>query len=202
MKAIDRLEKYRDELKEKHNEPGKNIFTVSGLSGTGSSTVAKLIADKYDLDRFSIGQFFRKEAQKRDMDIVDFMENIEHIEDEEDIDYDVLGDKKIIEKAYTQNDVILDGRMAGVLLVEEAKVRVLVTADPETVAERLELRENVSQSEAIKRAKNRNEADVGRYRKKYGIDVTNNKYYNVVVENNDDIETLKERLFDKIEKVL
>ena len=60
------LEPYEKELSKKIRKKGLTI-TVSGVSGSGKSTVAKTIVKEFGLRHVHSGKIFREEAEKRGM---------------------------------------------------------------------------------------------------------------------------------------
>ena len=47
-------------------------ITVSGLPGSGTSTLSKLLAECYDLELISSGEIFRRMARERGMSLAEF----------------------------------------------------------------------------------------------------------------------------------
>lgn len=202
MTGIDRFKEYEEELREKYGEASGRIVTVSGLSGVGKSTLARFLSNEMDLRLVSSGGYFREEARKRNMSIREFIENMDSIGQKEDVDFDLKFDRKVLEITFKGDDVVFEGRIAGVLLNDIADVKVLVTCDPETLAERVTQRENVPKDKALQRIKRRNKEDVERYKEKYGIDITEKDYYDVVVNNNGSLEESKEDILEKVSQEL
>lgn len=202
MTAIERFENWEKKLRERYGEPGGRIVTVSGLSGVGKSTLARFLGDELEMDVVSSGSFFREEARRRDMPIHRFMEKVDDIGEREGLDFDLRCDKKIMEVTFKKEECIFDGRLTGVLLKDIADVRVLVTCDPGVVAERVAEREGVSEEEGRKRVKGRNEEDIKRYREKYGVDVTDEKHYNVLIDNSSNLEKSRREVLKKVKEKL
>lgn len=202
MTQIKRFQKYEDKLREKYGEPNHPIFTISGLSGVGKTTISKLIAENYNLDRINAGDFFRKEAKKRGMDIYEFMDKIEGIEKKEDRDFDVECDKYMFEMVFKNKKTLIESRLSGILLYDIADIRIWIICPPKIVAERIAKRDNKRFKDAFKAIKNRNKSDKKRYKEKYGIDVTNTNYYNLVIDSSEEFNKMKRKLFNKIDKKL
>ena len=198
MTFIRSFSKFERSLQRRYGKP-KQIITVSGLAGVGKSTLAKKIAKKYKLKHVSLGQFFRKEAKRRKMSIEEFLSNMEKMDD---IDFDVLFDKRVLELAYKSKRLVIEGRLSGVLLGNTAAARLWVDCNSKNIAKRLAKRERESAKTALKDIKQRNRRDVVRYRRKYKINFSNEKNYNIFIDNTESLsESLKESCF-KIDMAL
>lgn len=201
MTGIDKFKQYEKTLKERH-KTGERIFTISGLPGRGKSTLARFLASEFDLEVFTAGDFHRKEADKRSLSIGEFMQHIEEIEKEENVDFDLKLDRKILEKAYKEDGIIFDSHLAGVLLKEVAEIRILVECDLEVAAERVAEREGWSKEEASGHVKKRSEKEKNWYKKIYNINLVDRKYYNIIIDNSRSLKKTKNDLLDKVKKKL
>lgn len=80
-------------------------ITISGLPGSGTSTVSKLLSDKYGLDKYSVGQWLRDIADERGVSISELNEDIE---DEEKVDEYLDKRQKALNE---EDDFVLDSRL-------------------------------------------------------------------------------------------
>lgn len=202
MTGIPRFQAYEDELRDRYGDPNQNIFTVSGLSGTGTTTIANLLADMFDLERISAGDFFRKKAREFGMDIQEFDEKTPQLEAEQGTDFDLEWDRTALEYAFTRDRFVLDGRLAGALLRDIAPIRVKVVCDPDVVAERITSRERLTVAEAKDHVAVRNQEVLQRYKDKYDIDPRTDRFYNVHIDNSQELETVKQSLLDQVNQLL
>lgn len=199
-----------DALRAEHGEPGDRIVTVSGFTGVGTSTIASIVADEFGLAHVDAGAFFRAKAEEHGMTIEEFDSQAAEIEAERDIDFDIEWDRTVLEYAFTRDDLVLEGRLTGALLSDIAPVRVYVTCDPETVAERMRSRESAAESipadadadDLAAYVRERNRKQLARYEEKYGIDPRDRSFYNVVVDNARDLETVREDVLDRVSALL
>ncbi|MFB6077058.1 MAG: AAA family ATPase, partial [Candidatus Nanohaloarchaea archaeon] len=145
MTGIPRFAEYESDLRAEHGSPGDRIVTVSGFTGVGTTTVASILADAFDLERIDAGDFFREKAREHGMTIDEFDSEAARIEEEQDVDFDLMWDRTAMKHAFTDDDIVLEGRLTGALLQDIAAVRVYVECDPRTVAERMRGRETVSE---------------------------------------------------------
>lgn len=199
MTGVPTFSSYESELREQHGAPGQHIFTVSGLTGVGTSTIAAMVADEFGMDHHDAGQFFRRKAEEYGMDIREFDAKTEEIEEREGVDFDIEWDRTAMEYAFTRDDFVLEGRLAGVLLVDVAPVRIWVSCDTAVAAERIMAREDFDTLEdARSYISSRNEKVLQRYRDKYGVDPTEQRFYNVFVDNSDDTGAVRERVISKM----
>jgi len=210
MTGIEFFEGYESELRDEQGDPGERVFTVSGLTGVGTGTLSEFLAEQYGLQHIDAGQFFRGKAEEHGMSIDEFDSEADEIEEEKGIDFDTEWDRTALEHAFTEDDILLEGRLTGALLQDIAEVRVWVECDARTVAERLKDREsqaekfpeNVTVEELEEHVEKRNQAALERYREKYGVDPRELSYYNVVIDNSRELERVKDRLLEKVEEVL
>ncbi|MDY6774085.1 MAG: cytidylate kinase family protein, partial [Candidatus Nanohaloarchaea archaeon] len=166
---------------------------------------------EFGLEHIDAGQFFRRKAEERGMSINEFLSNAEEIEEEEGVDFDQEWDRTALEYAFMRDNIVLEGRMTGVLLQDLAEVRVWVECDPSTVAERLKGRETRAEKlpgedaaveEIEAHVRERNREDLRTYRDKYGIDPSDEKYYNVIIDNSRELEKVEEELRERVSELL
>lgn len=198
MTGIPRFEDYEAELRDRFGSPASTIFTVSGLTGTGSTTVATFLCEEFDLDHVNAGDFFREKAKEFDMSLQEFDTRTEEIEEREGRDFDLEWDRQALKYAFTRDDFVLEGRLAGVLLRDIAPVRIKVTCDADVIAERIHDREDLSVAEAKEYVETRNREVLQRYRDKYGVNPRKDAHYNIVVDNSDSFDAVKDTLIDKV----
>ncbi|MFB6216733.1 MAG: cytidylate kinase family protein, partial [Candidatus Aenigmatarchaeota archaeon] len=67
---------------------------------------------------------------------------------------------------------------------------------------RITQREGISEEEALQRIRKRNERDAKRYKEKYDIDITEEKYYDIVIDNSKPLEKSKEEIVKKVSERL
>ena len=97
------------------------ILTISGLHGTGKSTIGKLISQKLGLKYYSTGQAFRDLAKDMNFTLEEFTD---YVEKNPDIDRKL--DDKIIEIALKDN-ILIDSQLSSYLLESVADFKILLT---------------------------------------------------------------------------
>lgn len=182
---------------------------MSGLTGVGTGTLSSFLADRYALEYRDAGDFFRKKAAEHGMSIDEFDSEAEKIEEEKGIDFDTMWDRKALEHAFREEAILIEGRLTGVLLSDIADIRVWVRCDRRTVAERLQGRESVAETiegmsveEIEEYVQERNTAQLSRYSEKYGVDPTEERHYNVLIDNSRSLDAVKQELVEKVENCL
>ena len=88
------------------------LITISGVPGSGKTTVAKLLADRLGLPHVYAGDLYRQEAKKRGLSLEAFNELCE-----KDHSIDRALDEAMAARARAGN-VVLEGRLAGYLAAE------------------------------------------------------------------------------------
>ncbi|MCD5409620.1 MAG: AAA family ATPase, partial [Methanocellales archaeon] len=84
------------------------IITLSGLSGTGKTTVGLAIGERFKLQLISVGEIFRMMAKNANMTLAEFGKLAEsNAEIDKKIDRE---QSKIAEEG---DNVLIDGRLSG-----------------------------------------------------------------------------------------
>ena len=157
------------------DENKKVIICISGMTGSGKSTVAKRLADKYGLGYFSGGNALRVLAQEEgyDSDVRGWWESPEGLnflkQRMGDPAFDKRIDEKLLELA-AEGDVVLDSWTMPWLLKEES-FKVWLEASPQVRAKRVVTRDHISVEEALKALTEKDERTRQIYKSLYGFDL-------------------------------
>jgi cytidylate kinase len=175
------------------------IITISGLHGTGKSTIAKLIAEKLRIKYYSTGQIFRDLAIEMNMNLEEFTKYVE-----ENPEIDKKLDNKIIEIAQKGN-IIIDSQLSGYILKAIADFKILLTCSLETRIKRMSDRDNNTYEEKVKETLTREKSELERFKRLYDIDLNNkeelNKLYDIIIDTEKlSVEEILEQILSFIEK--
>jgi len=166
--------KDEEELRKKYVHKGLTI-TVSGLSSSGKTTGAKAIAQYFKLNYHSAGSIFREVAEKKGI-------SIEKLTKERSDEIDIETDRETLRLAIIGN-VVIDGRLSGLIAGKWAEIRIFYNPPLEVRARRYAERENVDFNTALKNTRERDEADIEKYKKLYGIDLLDLSVYDIIIDN-------------------
>lgn len=142
------------------------IITISGLHGTGKSTIGKLIAQKLKFHYYSTGQAFRDLAQEMNMTLEEFTE---YVEKNPEIDKKL--DSKIIEIAQKGN-IIIDSQLSAYILKSIADFKILLICPIETRVKRMAERDNTNFDDKLKETALREKSELERFKSLYQIDLS------------------------------
>ncbi len=162
-------------MKTPHNCEKKNIvICISGMTGSGKSTVAKKIAAKYGFDYFSGGNALRVLAQEEGYhsDVTGWWESAEGLKFLEQRMTDPVFDKKIDEKLLDlakKGNVVLDSWTMPWLLNDGFKV--WLEASAKVRAKRVVNRDSISIEEAVKALEEKDARTRQIYKSLYGFDL-------------------------------
>jgi cytidylate kinase len=157
-------------------EQKKIVICISGMTGSGKSTVAKRLADKYGLDYFSGGNALKTLAQEEgyNPDVTGWWETAEGLRFLQQRMGDPAFDKRIDEKLLElteQGNIILDSWTMPWLL--NGGFNVWLEASPQVRAKRVMNRDSISIEEAVKALTEKDERTRQIYKSLYGFDLGN-----------------------------
>ena len=152
----------------------KIVICISGMTGSGKSTVAKRLAAKYGLGYFSGGNALKTLAQEEghDSDIRGWWETPQGLKFLQQRMGDPAFDKRIDEKMLElakQGNVVLDSWTMPWLLDEGFKI--WLEASPQVRAKRVVKRDGISIEEAVTAMKEKDEKTREIYKSLYGFDL-------------------------------
>ncbi len=171
-------------------------ITLSGALGSGKSTVAKLVAQKLDLNHYSTGDFMREIALKRKVTLLELGKLAET-----DPSVDKELDQRQISLGKEEDNFIIDARLGWHFIPDSIKV-FLNVADREAARrifaeKRKDEKYNITLKATLKNIKQREESEIKRYQQYYGINYFDLKNYDLVI---DTTKLTAEKVAEKIIK--
>ncbi len=151
------------------------LLTISGLPGSGTTTVSRLISERYDLEMISAGEVFRSLAQEYGMTLAEFGELAES-----DDSIDIKIDERQKEIARSRENIILEGRLAGHMAENAFKVWIKAAVDVRV--SRIASRESGSFEDKLAETIEREASEAVRYRTIHGIDINDLSVYDLVID--------------------
>ncbi|MGH7789599.1 MAG: (d)CMP kinase [Candidatus Binatia bacterium] len=153
------------------------LITISGVPGSGKTTVARLLAQRLGVPHVYAGDLYRQEAKRRGLRLDEFNALCE-----QDHSIDRALDDAMAARARA-GDVVLEGRLAGYLAAENqlAALKVWLDASDEVRARRVAEREGAEWQAVLEENRLRHGSDSGRYKVIYGYDLADTGVYDVVL---------------------
>jgi predicted cytidylate kinase len=175
------------------------ILTISGLHGTGKSTIAKLISQKLGLKYYSTGQAFRDLGKDMNFTLEKFTD---YVEKKPDIDTKL--DDKIIEVALKDN-AIIDSQLSAYILESMANFKILLTCPLEIRVNRMAERDASLYGDTLRETIIREKSELARFNKLYDIDLNNQSkiedIYDLIIDTAElTIEEILELIFSALKK--
>ena len=157
------------------------LITISGVPGSGKTTVARLLAERLGVPHVYAGDLYRQEAKRRGLSLAAFNELCER---DHSIDRDL--DAAMSERA-RQGNGVMEGRLAGFLAAENKldALKVWLDASDETRAKRVAQREDGDWRAVLEVNRLRHQSDANRYKAIYGYDLADHNVYDVVLATDD-----------------
>lgn len=154
------------------------IVTLSGLPGSGKSTVAKLLVARLKLEYVNAGEIFRTLAAKKGMTVEEFS-----LYAEKNTTVDEGIDKKILETA-AKGNMLIEGRLAGHMMDRNGvqAEKIWLEAPLKVRAERVAKRDSIPVRQAVTDIQNRERSEWERYYRIYGIDLNDLSIYGMVID--------------------
>jgi CMP/dCMP kinase len=154
------------------------LITISGLPGSGKTTVARLVARALGLEHVYAGDIFRRQAEAHGLTLEQYARRAET-----DHSIDRALDEQMRRRA-AQGSAVLEGRLAA-FMADEAEVpalRVFLSATEAVRAERIVGREGGDPKERLREIQAREDSDARRYREIYGFDYHDAARYDLVLD--------------------
>lgn len=150
------------------------VIAIGGLHGTGKSTQARRLAASLGLRYISAGYLFRRLAEEAGVSLEELSRRAE-----EDPEIDMLIDEMTREEA-RKGGVVIDGALSA-WMAENADIRILLTSPLEARVGRIAARDGLTLEEARRRTLEREEMERNRFKRYYGIDITDTSIYDIVI---------------------
>jgi cytidylate kinase len=154
------------------SETGKLVVCISGMAGTGKSTLAKKLAEKYGLKYYSGGDALRALAADRGYSSFsngwwESLDGLRFLEERKtDPTFDKAVDQKLLEYA-AQGNVLLDSWTMPWLV--KGGFKIWLSASVEKQAERISRRDNMTIEESLKALKAKESRTKAIYKQLYGF---------------------------------
>ena len=173
------------------NDMPKLIITISGDPGSGKTTIAKFLATKLKAKRIYVGEIRRKLARDKGLTLAELNKYAEnHPETDVNIDKKTAKQARQLAK---KNIVIVEGRTQFHFLPESIKLYIKVSLaegakriwqqyKQAKAIQRKKEGKYQSLNDVIKSIKNRIKSDKKRYQKYYGLDHTQKKHYDLIID--------------------
>lgn len=155
-------------------------ITISGMIGSGKTTIGDELVKRLGYNRYSSGGFMREMADKEGITLLELSKRAE-------IDFSI--DKKIddrqIKLGETEDNFIIDGRLSWKFIPDSVKIYLDVSN--EEAARRIfndtkEIRRKEkfsSLEELIQQIKKRRACEIKRYKKYYNVNIHDKKNYDL-----------------------
>jgi cytidylate kinase len=161
-------------------------ITVSGLPGSGTTSLSRYLAERHGFTLISAGEDFRQLAKEHNMDLARFGDLAR-----QDPAYDKMIDARQKEIAQERDNIIVEGRLSG-WMIDNADLKVWLYAPIGCRIKRIAFRDQVADEEtAMNLTLERERCEADRYRSYYNIDINNLSIYHIIVNSEHwDIEGL------------
>jgi CMP/dCMP kinase len=170
------------------------IITISGMPGSGKSSVSKILAKKLRLNHYSMGDLQRKYAKEKRVTI----EELGELESRDDkIDKEIDKYQKSLSK---EDNFIIDGRISFYFIPNSIKIFLDCSVD-ECARRIFNSKRDSSErkTNSLEESKHilikREKTNQKRFFDYYGIDFLDRKNYNLII---DTTNSSKEDVVDKI----
>jgi len=161
-------------------------ITVSGLPGSGTTSLSRYLAEQHGFPMISAGEVFRQLAEEHGMELAEFGRLAE-----QDPAFDKLIDIRQKEIAEERDDIIVEGRLSG-WMIHEADLKIWLFAPIGCRIKRIVFRDRITDEATAERVTlERERCEAGRYRSYYDIDIGDLSIYHLILNSEHwDVESL------------
>lgn len=154
------------------------VITVSGYPGSGTTTVAKILANTLGFTYYNTGMLFRKLAAEYEMDLNTFEHYCEE-HPETDLKLD-----EAQEQVMKMGKIIMEGRLSGWIAYKKdiSAFKVWLNCTEEEAIKRIINRENGIYKEKKGQRSVRISSEIRRYSKLYDIDLNDFSAYDLIID--------------------
>jgi cytidylate kinase len=151
-------------------------ITVSGLPGSGTTSLSRYLEEHHRFEMISAGEVFRQLAIEHNLDLAEFGRLAE-----QDECYDKMIDARQKEIASRRDNIIIEGRLSG-WMVDNADLKIWLFAPIGCRIKRIISRDHVpDEKAAMEITIERERCEAGRYRSYYNIDINDLSIYHMVL---------------------
>lgn len=153
------------------------LITISGVPGSGKTTVARLVARTLDLEHVYAGDIFRRQAEAAGLTLQEYLRQAE---ENHSIDREL---DRLMSARAARGDAVLEGRLAAVMADQAGMpaLKVFLEASEDVRAERIAGREGGATEQRLREIQEREASDRSRYREIYGVDYHDRARYDLVL---------------------
>ncbi|MFT4282989.1 MAG: (d)CMP kinase [Candidatus Woesearchaeota archaeon] len=149
-------------------------ITISGIPGSGKSTVSKELAKRFNLKYHSAGTFMREYSKKQGISVEEV-----NIKAKEDKSFDKAMDDEL-KKLNNEEGYVIEGRLGALFCKNHFNI--LLTVSEDVCAKRISKRENIDYKEALKKLRFRRNEERKRYKSIYDFDYEDPSHYDLVID--------------------
>jgi len=151
-------------------------ITVSGLPGSGTTSLSRYLAERHGYTMISAGEVFRQLAREHNMELAEFGRLAQ-----ENSEFDKMIDLRQKEIAEQRDDIIVEGRLSG-WMVPGANLKIWLFAPIGCRIKRIVFRDQIADEKTAERITiEREECEAGRYHSYYNIDINDLSIYHIIL---------------------
>jgi cytidylate kinase len=151
-------------------------ITVSGLPGSGTTSLSRYLTERAGFSMISAGEVFRQLAKEHNMELAEFGRLAE-----EDPAFDKMIDARQKKIAEEQDNIIVEGRLSG-WMVSDADLKIWLYAPISCRIKRIAFRDQVPDEATAKLLTlEREHCEAGRYLSYYSIDISDMSIYHLII---------------------
>ena len=175
-------------------------ITVSGLPGSGTTSLSRYLSERYGFTMISAGEVFRQCAKEHNMELAEFGRLAE-----KDPAYDKMIDARQKEIAEKSDNIIVEGRLSG-WMVENADLKIWLFAPISCRLDRIVFRDQIADVETAKAITlEREHCEAIRYQQYYSIDINDHSVYHLILNSEhwgvEDLGNIVAAAIDQLKKI-